>query len=102
MKRFVLAALCVSAALAADTGWKLPPETAKLRPGPGSEMVTAQCLLCHSADYISSQPVMNRTAWTATVTKMKDKYGAPIAQENIDALVNYLVKTYGVEKSSGR
>src|SRR4051812_30830639 len=96
----VLAFLLLSlpAAQAADRGWKLPAETAKLERGPGVEIVTAQCLLCHSADYISIQPRMNRAAWTATVTKMKDKYGAPITPENIEPVVNYLAKTYGAEK----
>ena len=89
----------VSIALAADKGWKLPRETAMLRPGPGVELVTAQCLLCHSADYIATQPPMNRAVWTAAVTKMKDKYGAPVTPENIEPLVNYLVKTYGTERS---
>ena len=99
MKRLIFAVICASVTFAADKRWKLPPETAKLRAGQGVELVTAQCLLCHSADYISTQPPMNRVAWTAAVTKMKDKYGAPIAPENVDALVNYLVKTYGAEKS---
>jgi hypothetical protein len=85
---------------AGDRGWKLPPETTKLERGPGVEIATAQCLLCHSADYISIQPSMNRAAWAATVAKMKDKYGAPILPDSTNALVNYLVKTYGAEKST--
>src|SRR5215212_899744 len=81
-------------ARAGDRNWKLPAETTKLERGPGVEVATAQCLLCHSADYISIQPPMNRATWAATVTKMKDKYGAPILPDSTNALVNYLVKTY--------
>ena len=77
--------------------FQLPPETARLKPGPGAEMVTAQCLLCHSADYISTQPRLSRTAWTAAVVKMKDKYGAPIPTNNIPVLVDYLSKSYGAD-----
>ena len=79
--------------------WKLPPETAKLEPGDGVELVTAQCIICHSLDYISIQPRMNRAAWTATVTKMKEKYGAPITTEHMEKLVAYLVKAYGAERN---
>jgi hypothetical protein len=85
---------------AGDRGWKLPPETTKLERGPGVEVATAQCLLCHSADYISIQPPMTRAAWFAAVTKMKDKYGAPLQPTATNAIVNYLVKTYGTEKSA--
>jgi len=79
--------------------WKLPPETAKLERGDGAEIATAQCIACHSLDYISTQPRMNRAGWTATVTKMKEKYGAPITSEHMEKLVNYLVNTYGAERS---
>jgi hypothetical protein len=85
---------------AGDRGWKLPPETTKLERGPGVEVATAQCLICHSADYIAIQPPMNRATWAATVAKMKDKYGAPILPDSTNALVNYLVKTYGAEKTA--
>jgi sulfite dehydrogenase (cytochrome) subunit B len=94
---FTLVALI---ARAGDRGWKLPPETTKLERGPGVELATAQCLLCHSADYISIQPPMSRAAWAATVTKMKDKYGAPLVPDSTNGLVNYLVKTYGTEKTA--
>lgn len=83
---------------ASDKGWKLPPETPRLEKGPGVELASAQCVLCHSVDYISTQPRMNRAAWGATVAKMRDRYGAPIATNNVEALVNYLVKTYGTER----
>jgi len=83
------------AALAADSSFTLPRETATLKPGPGAELVTAQCLLCHSADYISTQPPLTRAQWQADITKMQQKYGAPIATNNIERLVDYLVKNYG-------
>src|SRR4051812_28360906 len=81
---------------AADQKFVLPPETAKLKAGPGADLVTAQCLLCHSADYISTQPRLSETQWKNAVIKMKDKYGAPIDTNRVSALVEYLVKNYGV------
>ncbi|EEF57856.1 hypothetical protein [Pedosphaera parvula] len=96
-----LAALCFIAD-AAETKFTLPPETAKLKPGPGSELVTSQCLLCHSADYISTQPRLTRTVWTAEVNKMKQKYGAPISTNNVDQLVDYLTVNYGKENPTNQ
>jgi hypothetical protein len=95
----ITAALLTLARLAsaAETKFALPPETAKLRPGPGVELATASCLLCHSADYISTQPRLKRAQWQASVLKMRQTYGAPIAADKVDLLVDYLVKTYGDE-----
>jgi len=95
-KRFavlVLAAL-TPVAIAADA-WKLPAETTKYKPGPRMELAMASCALCHSADYISTQPRLSSAAWRAIVEKMRLKYGAPIATNNVDALVQYLSAAYG-------
>lgn len=96
----VFALAGVSLLVAAEPKWVLPPETARLRPAPGKELADAQCLLCHSADYISTQPRLNRAQWRAGVLKMQQKYSAPIATNNVDALVDYLVKGYGTETPS--
>jgi mono/diheme cytochrome c family protein len=79
---------------AADKTFKLPPEISTLKTGPGLELVQANCLLCHSADYISTQPRLTAVQWRASVLKMQAKYGAPIATNNVDALVEYLAKNY--------
>ena len=84
-------------ALAADKGWKLPPENVKIEKAPGAELVMAQCALCHSLDYISIQPRLDRAAWMATLAKMKDRYGAPVQEASTNAMVEYLVKNYGAE-----
>lgn len=94
-------ALCVIT-LAAEKTITLPAETATLKPGPGVELVTSQCLLCHSADYISTQPRLTRAAWKAEVVKMQQKYGAPIMTNNIEALADYLARNYGKENSSAQ
>ncbi len=92
-----IASVFLSPARAADEPWVLPAETAKLKPGPGVETATLSCILCHSADYISTQPRLNRTQWTAAVLKMQAKYGAPITTNNVTPLVDYLVANYGKE-----
>jgi hypothetical protein len=98
-KLFAISFALLISTQAGDRGWKLPPETAKFERGPGVEVALGQCLLCHSADYISIQPPMTRAAWAATVTKMREKYGAPIQPDYTNAIVNYLAKTYGTEKN---
>ena len=98
LKKFFLLPVALGAtagSLTAAETWKLPPETARLKPGPGVELATGNCLLCHSADYISTQPRLPRAAWEASVKKMKEKYGAPVPADNTQALVDYLVKNYG-------
>ena len=47
-----LAAAAALSALAEPMVYRLPPETAELKPGPGVE-TAALCQACHSADYIA-------------------------------------------------
>lgn len=90
-----LGALISAAALAAADSWELPLDEPQLKPGPGVELVAQNCQICHSADYISTQPRMNRTAWSATVQKMREKYGATLQTNQVDQVLDYLVSTYG-------
>lgn len=83
-------------ALAAPVSIELPAETTTLKAGPGVELAQANCLICHSPDYIATQPPMPRKFWEANVKKMVDKYAAPIPPEQLTALADYLTATYGV------
>ncbi len=76
----------------------LPQETATLRPSslPGAANA-AQCLMCHSADYMSSQPPMGKAFWEAEVNKMIKTYGAPIPADQIPAITEYLNSVYGAD-----
>ena len=92
---FSLVLLFAIGSVMAAEKWQLPPENTKLKPGRGAELVVGNCLICHSADYISTQPRLTRTAWTATVEKMRTKYGAPLATNNLAQIVDYLTANYG-------
>jgi mono/diheme cytochrome c family protein len=92
----VLAGFAVSAALAAPVTIELPPEFSTFKPAPGAELATANCLVCHSMNYITTQPPMPRKFWEGSVKKMIEKYAAPTPPEAIPALVDYLTATYGV------
>jgi sulfite dehydrogenase (cytochrome) subunit B len=84
---------------AADSRFQLPAETAKFKAGAGAELAVSNCLLCHSADYVFTQPPLDRAAWQGIVVKMREKYGAPLPPDKVDAVVDYLAKTYGKEKA---
>ena len=95
MKRISLAILVsVTIAFAADE-WKLPDEKPAFKSAPGAELVQANCIMCHSHEYITTQPAFTRDQWKASVAKMQAKYGAPLAPENVDALLDYLAQSYG-------
>lgn len=76
----------------------LPPETGVYKTAPGVEVVQANCLTCHSTEYVSSQPPMPRKFWEANVKKMKEKFGAPIQDAQVAAIVDYLAATYGASE----
>ena len=66
---------------------------------PGYPLVLKNCLTCHSSQYVQTQPPGSpRTYWNATVHKMQQAFKAPIPDEEIPAIVDYLTKTYGAEK----
>lgn len=68
----------------------LPDDAAFFPDGPGADLVNANCLACHSASMVLTQPVLTPAQWTATVNKMRDVYGAPVAKEDTAAIVGYL------------
>ena len=77
---------------AAPVDYKLPEETAALKPGPNLEVAQNNCTACHSADYMKTQPIMKskKDFWQAEVTKMIKVYGAPINDADVPKLVEYL------------
>jgi sulfite dehydrogenase (cytochrome) subunit B len=89
------AVLTLGAASYGTVSIKLPPETVGFKPGPGADAATAHCLACHSAAYIYTQPALTRAQWTAEVKKMQGAYGAPIADADINAIVDYLMTQNG-------
>lgn len=75
---------------------QLPPETGAFKQDKGAELANGQCLVCHSVEYVTSQPPMPRTFWKSSVQKMQQKYGASIPDNQVEPLVDYLTRNYGV------
>jgi len=90
----LLSVAMVWTAVAADD-WRLPPEKMVLKPGKGREVVIGQCSMCHSVDYLTTQPPLTRAGWSASVEKMRSKYGAPLSTNAVPVLLDYLVGQYG-------
>jgi cytochrome c551/c552 len=73
----------------------LPPETGTYKDAPGVALANAQCLTCHSTEYVQMQPPLSLKAWTAEVVKMQQKYGAPVPSNAIPDIAYYLAVNYG-------
>jgi len=68
----------------------------KLKEGAGVDKVQANCVSCHSLDYIPlNSPFLDRKGWDAVVTKMTKAFGAPISQEDATPIAEYLARYYG-------
>jgi sulfite dehydrogenase len=95
-----LLVLAAAAAAAAPVEITLPAEPGRLleSPLPGYALATTWCYTCHSSEYIRYQPVSARAYWKATVEKMQKTFGAPLPDEALEPIVDYLVKTYGAER----
>jgi len=92
----LLALLAVSApAIAGPITYRLPEETAELKPGPGVESAQAYCVAYHSADYITTQPSKKGKAfWGAEVQKMIKVFKAPIPDADAATITDYLATNY--------
>ena len=65
--------------------------------GPGADAINNNCLACHSADMILNQPALSKQAWAAEVSKMISAYKAPVAPEDVGAIVDYLAALKGAK-----
>ena len=92
----IVAAGLVVAACVATAGAFAMEEKVKLKDGPGVDKVRANCVACHSLDYIPlNSPFLDRKGWDAVVTKMVKAFGAPIKEEDQAPIAEYLAKYYG-------
>jgi sulfite dehydrogenase (cytochrome) subunit B len=89
------ALLVVAVAAAAPRSAVAADEPAALADGPGRDLTVGRCIICHSVEYIpSNAPAMNRTGWQKTIQKMKDRFGAPLTDEESKQILDYLDAHY--------
>ena len=69
----------------------------KLANGAQTALVQLRCSTCHSVDYIvMNSSFLARAAWEAEVRKMMKVMGAPIPENDVAPIVDYLTQHYGV------
>jgi len=75
-------------------------ESIRLVDGEARDLTATSCVTCHSLDYIRmNAPLMNRATWQKSVHKMIDKFGAPIAPEDVARIIDYLSEHYSAADS---
>lgn len=94
--RGVLAAAALLAALALVCTLAFADEdTIQLRDGGGRDLTAARCAICHSVDYIQGNaPVLDRAGWQKEIQKMRDRFGAPVSDEEARQILEYLAGSY--------
>lgn len=74
---------------------ELPPGDRPFPGGPEADAINANCLACHSAGMVLTQPRLSHAAWQAEVDKMIRVYKAPVDQADVPAIVLYLANLSG-------
>ena len=100
----LVAATALSSAAVGDSvkTITLPSVTADLPDGLGRKVVLDRCVTCHTARYITNQPRFSRDTWVAEVQKMRKTFGAPVADEQMDDIVNYLMSIRGTPEPASK
>jgi competence ComEA-like helix-hairpin-helix protein len=67
-----------------------------LPPGPGKEIVQQDCAKCHALKVVTSKRA-SRQQWSAVIDQMITR-GADIADEDVETVVDYLAKNFGLDQ----
>jgi cytochrome c5 len=68
------------------------PSSARVFPGdgPGAKAANTYCLMCHSVGMVMNQPDLPKAAWLVEVNKMKNAFKAPIPEDQVPVIADYL------------
>jgi sulfite dehydrogenase (cytochrome) subunit B len=70
-------------------------EMTQLMEGRGRDLTVGRCIICHDLEYIpANAPAMNRGAWQKTIQKMRERFGAPITDDEARQILEYLDANY--------
>ncbi len=58
---------------------------------PSPDAINNNCLSCHSAEMVLTQPALTRAEWAGEVTKMRTVYKAPVVETDDAAIIDWLV-----------
>ena len=76
---------------------ELPTSDITFPGGAAADAINANCLSCHSAGMVLTQPNLSKATWTGVVEKMIHTFKAPIDQSAVAAIVDYLSETKGAK-----
>ncbi len=97
MRKILLVTIALLAAASAVAQERPIP----LKEAAGKSVTENICSGCHSLDYIRiNAPFMTRQTWTASVNKMVQMFGAPIAPNDATTIIDYLSANYGPPSGS--
>ncbi len=68
----------------------LPDSDRTFPGGAAADAINNNCLACHSAGMVLTQPTLPRATWQTEVDKMRHSYNAPVAAADVSAIVDYL------------
>jgi mono/diheme cytochrome c family protein len=71
----------------------LPADDETFGDSPQAQVLNTNCLACHSAAMVRTQPPLTAKQWTVTVDKMREAYGAPFDKSETGAIVQALTAT---------
>jgi mono/diheme cytochrome c family protein len=74
---------------------ELPASDEIFPPGVGADIAASRCQICHSAGMVLRQPPLTKGEWRAEIIKMRSAYGAPIPDDQVDELSEYLNRING-------
>lgn len=81
--------------LAALPAVRAGEDSYRLKEAPGSELTQGRCAICHSLEYIpNNAPTLDRGGWQKEILKMRDKFGAPVSDAELQQILDYLAANY--------
>ncbi|WP_298294141.1 cytochrome c [Thiomonas sp.] len=68
------------------------PTSTRVFPGDsaGAKAANTYCLMCHSAGMVMNQPDLPKATWLVEVNKMKNAFKAPIPDDQVSVIADYL------------
>ncbi len=73
----------------------LPPSPQLFKDGPGAQLARTDCQVCHSSQYVYTQPPFTKEQWLGEIKKMKAVYGAQFSDADIEPIADYLTAQNG-------
>ena len=99
MQRATLLAALTLAAPALAAPVLADEQPVVLKPGPGLDVIAANCGGCHSLDFVRmNSPFLTADGWKTEVAKMRGAFGAPIDDASAAQIVAYLGTAYAAPK----